>query len=308
MTNPVEPQKESNVAKAVENEALREKLISNKHELPQLDEMLVVVPFKMWLFIASVAFFLVLCIVWLFYGFVFVRIEGKGVLINESGFFTISSYTNGFVSKILVDNGSLVEKNQILCELKTEPKASQDLISITSPYSAHVLAIYVQEEDYVRTGSPLFSLEHHNEKEDKKQIFGYLPIIKGKQVSVNQPVQIELLSINPQEYGYLIGKIIKVSEFPVSSKQLQKLFNNTKLVNYLTEQNATPPQPVMQIVIEIEQNKDGTYKWSSHKNPPIPITSGMVCNFRIIAEKIRPIYYLIPLEQWKESIWQDKNS
>jgi hypothetical protein len=59
---------------------------------------------------------------------------------------------------------------------------------------------------------------------------------------------------------------------------------------------------VIQAIIEPEYDPMDPKRilWSSGKIPPIKVSSGMVGDLEATVEKIRPIYYLLPIPSLKE--------
>lgn len=126
--------------------------------------------------------------------------------------------------------------------------------------------------------------------------YAYFPVEQGKSIKPGSIAYIALSTLDPQEYGYLIGRAVEISNFPVSDENLERLFHNKELVEYLAPGNL----PVVQAIFELELDPTTQYyKWTSTKHPPSPITSGTVGTAHITLHRIRPIYYMLPLESLK---------
>lgn len=180
---------------------------------------------------------------------------------------------------------------------------------VYSPYDGNVLGILVNKGDVVTKGAPLVWMEHNSDASDKEishLIYGFVPIEEGKRIHLGTLVDVELSNVNIQEYGALIGKVIEVSPFAVSPDTVTKTIHNSGLAVYLTGgEKAT-----VMIVIEPEVNPNtySGYSWTSGDGPPIKISTGTVTTIRAIVERIRPLYYLLPIWRLKylNSSYQDE--
>lgn len=171
---------------------------------------------------------------------------------------------------------------------------------VYSPYDGNVLGILVNKGDVVTKGTPLVWMEHNSgipQRDIAHLIYGFIPIEEGKRIHIGTLVDVELSNVNTQEYGALIGRVTEVSPFAVSPDTVTKTIHNSGLAGYLTGgEKAT-----VMIVIEPEVNPNtySGYSWTSGEGPPIKVTTGTVCIIKAIVERIRPLYYLLPIWRLK---------
>lgn len=167
---------------------------------------------------------------------------------------------------------------------------------VYSPYNGNVLGLLVNKGDVVTKGTPLVWMEHNDGQESKETthlIYGFVPIEEGKRIQIGTIADIELSNVNTQEYGALIGRVTEVSPFAVSPDTVTKTIHNAGLAAYLTgNEKAT-----VMIIIEpeVDPNTYSGYKWTSGEGPPIKVSTGTVSTVKAIVERIRPLYYLIPI-------------
>lgn len=171
-------------------------------------------------------------------------------------------------------------------------------MKVYSPFPGRVLDWLVNLGDLVTPGTPLVWMEHLTANEPISYIIlGYLPIEKGKRVQIGDRVEIELTTVNTEEYGYMIGKISSVSQYAVSQKNISKVIQNEGLANYLTGGNNV----VIQVMVEIEKDPNSLsgYKWTSGLGPALQISTGTICKLRTIIERVRPLFYAFPVWHFK---------
>lgn len=178
----------------------------------------------------------------------------------------------------------------ILLELR------KPLYSIYSPTEGKILELRISQGDTVQPGTPVAWMEAASGEETPYVVSGYFPIEQGKRISVGNEVQIELSTVDFEEYGYLLGKVKEVSGFAVSKDSIEKAIHNKELVNYLT----SGAEAVVQVLIEIQRDPNTSeYKWSSGEAPTEKITTGTVGKLHAIIHRIRPIYYVLPLDAFQ---------
>ena len=195
-------------------------------------------------------------------------------------------------------SSEVFDKKWLLETLKGEHnlKELEDKLSeIYSPSAGKVLEVLIQPGDFVDKEKDLVWMEYPRLPGEKARFYAYFPVQMGNKVHQGMPVRIEPTIANPQEYGSIIGKVLKVSPFSVSEAEMFATLRNRQLVNYLT---AGAPA-VVEVIVEpkTDNSTPSTYAWTSKEGPPFPIPTGTVCSVKITVEEQPPISYLIPL--WK---------
>ena len=115
--------------------------------------------------------------------------------------------------------------------------------------------------------------------------------MEGKKILSGMEVQISPNSVNKEEYGYMMGRVISVSEFPASIKSMMNTLGSEVLVNQLSGTGAS-----LEVLIDLTpaiDTKSG-YEWSSKQGPPVEIHSGTLATVSIVLKKERPITSVIP--------------
>lgn len=177
-------------------------------------------------------------------------------------------------------------------------KVAIDLGKITSPQDGKVLEILVNPGDEVHIGKALVWMESLVDPDEKEYVvYGFFPVEMGKRINLGMFVDLEVSTVNFKKYGYLKGKVEEVSPFAVTKDNIRSKIQNSVLVDYLTDQSTA----VVQVLVKPEKNPElpDAYVWSSGKQPPIELSTGTVAKISATVEKVRPIYYLIPLPQLK---------
>jgi HlyD family secretion protein len=158
-----------------------------------------------------------------------------------------------------------------------------------SPYNGRVLEIAANVGDLISQGNRIVTLENI---EEPIEAVIYIPAGDGKKVRPGMRAQISPSTVKSEEYGFIIGKVDWVSDFPVTPEGLKKVLRNEQLVSDLTGQSA--PIEVEVKLLENAETESG-FEWSSSKGPPTKVFSGTVCSANVTVEKKRPISYVLPI-------------
>lgn len=162
---------------------------------------------------------------------------------------------------------------------------------VLSPRGGRVLEVKADPGNLINRGSSIASLQDAGDSQTGLEAVVYIPAKDGKYVQTGMDVQISPLSAPREEYGYLVGKTVYVSEFPATRQGMVRLLSNDQLVQTLSVEGA-PFAVYAQLT-----PKPGTeagYAWSSPKGEALKVNSGMICRVTITVESRRPIDLVIP--------------
>lgn len=164
---------------------------------------------------------------------------------------------------------------------------------ITSSYSGEVVEILTDIGVIVRQGSPLFKLKNQNQDQDDSKLRGvlYIPSQDGKKIKEGMQALVVPSTVQPQEFGFMKGKITYVSDFPITQKGMMMTVKNDQLVRGLLSQGA-----LFEVYVEFEKD-DAAYsgfKWTSAQGPKILINEGTSCMGKITVKSEPPIALVVP--------------
>jgi len=156
-------------------------------------------------------------------------------------------------------------------------------------FDGKVLEIAANIGDLMSPGNRILVLEAFSEPIDAVI---FIPAADGKKVRPGMRAQIAPSTVRTEEWGFIIGEVSSVSDFPASPEALKKILRNEQLVSDLTGRSA--PIEVVAKLLEDESTPSG-FKWSSSQGPPVKVFSGTVCQASVTVERKRPISYVLPI-------------
>ncbi len=262
----------------------------------QLDALLVVVTPRMWIALLCLIMLLGGLIGWSVFGSLPVTVHGRGIVMNQKGrLLTINTPVGGLMQNITVKPGQEVKAGQLMAEM-ADPERQMPLHRLTSPIDGKVLELLAGEGETLTPGSPVVWLEYSNAGHAPYRVYAYFPLAQGKRLAVGTAAYVAVSTIDTQEYGYLQGKVSEVSGFAIPQAGLEKQIYNKELVEYL----APGDEAVIEATIELDIDPHThDYRLTSGKSLPSPLTTGTVGTVQATIHRIRPLYYMLPLESLK---------
>ena len=176
-----------------------------------------------------------------------------------------------------------LERN--LHEIETQLQIAENVVS---PYNGEVLEVKVSPGATVSLGDPILSMQPDVQD---LQVLIFLPAAQAKDVHSGMDAKISPSSVKPEEFGFIRGRVVYVSDFPDTPAELMRNFQNEVLVRALTDNG-----PVTEVHVEMQKDP-GTasgYKWSSPKGPNLLLSSGTMCTAEVITRWQKPITLVFP--------------
>ncbi len=164
--------------------------------------------------------------------------------------------------------------------------------NIRSSYSGEVVEVLTDAGVIVGQGTPLFKLKNQNHVAgDKLRGVLYIPSQDGKKIKEGMEALVVPSTVQPQEYGFMKGKVTYVSDFPITKKGMMMTVKNDQLVQGLLAMGA-----LFEVYVEFEVDEEAYsgFKWTSAKGPQIAINEGTSCMGKITVKSEPPATMVVP--------------
>jgi hypothetical protein len=132
------------------------------------------------------------------------------------------------------------------------------------------------------------------------QVVAYVPATVAKTVQAGEPAEIILTALRVEDYGFIRGRVVSISEYPATDEDLMATLRNETLAHALAE-----GEPVHEVRVEMEQdpNTPSGLRWSTPRGAAFHITPGSLCKVNIITREERPLRLLIPFAKGSVGIY-----
>lgn len=164
--------------------------------------------------------------------------------------------------------------------------------NIRSSYSGEVVEVLTDAGVIVGQGTPLFKLKNQNHiAGDKLRGVLYIPSQDGKKIKEGMQALVVPSTVQPQEYGFMKGKVTYVSDFPITQKGMMMTVKNDQLVQGLLSRGA-----LFEVYVEFEKDEEAFsgFKWTSANGPQIAINEGTSCMGKITVKSEAPVTMVVP--------------
>ena len=294
----------------------------------QLDQLITVTDQKGWISLLAITIIIIGALLWSITGEIPVTVDGNGIILRRGGRHKIISIGSGLVTDLKIDLDDKVKEGDVLAiisqpelsfkieklanELKALKEAKKsgekylqevkylslevqetreiaELYSkIKSPEDGHIVSLMIDKGDFVQKEKVVAIIE--DPEKELESIF-FIPLESGKKIKPGMKVQIEPSIVKSEEFGFMIGEVFFVSEFPATRERMMEILENDQLVDNFSSGGA--PLEI-HVRLEEDESTESGFKWSSGKGPQLKISSGTLCSGTVVLKKFHPISLVIP--------------
>ena len=172
-----------------------------------------------------------------------------------------------------------------LHEIENQLEIAQNVVS---PYGGEVLEVKVSPGATDALGDPILSIQP--DVQDLQALL-YLPASQAKDVHPGMEVKLSPSNVKPEEFGFVRGRVVYISDFPDTPAELMRNFENEVLVRALTNEG-----PVTELRVEMlkDAKTPSGYQWSSSKGPNLRLSGGTMCTAEVITRWQKPVTLVFP--------------
>jgi HlyD family secretion protein len=189
----------------------------------------------------------------------------------------------------------LIASEKAIHEAEREIRRLQNDMALQSrvytSYGGRVLELTADEGAVVPTGGPLMRISLTDQEVRTLRAVIYVGGVDAKRVEPDMVTQISPSAVRPEEYGYILGTVERVSEFPATLEGMRRALKNEQLVGQISSLGT-----VFEVHVTLAQDSATTsgFAWTSGGGPDVTILDGTPAVGRIIVETRRPVQIVIP--------------
>jgi len=202
-------------------------------------------------------------------------------------------YENGAVAKAELNNA---ERQLSISELSYKSK-QQNFNQVPQSQLIEAETNLASLEQLLKETISLSIMDlEHNIGEEKEQTNAleaivYVPVQQGKKIRPGMEVNISPTTVKKEEYGFMLGNVVSVSQYPASAQGMMLTLGNNDLVRQLSGEGA----PIeVKVKLVMDSSTQSGYKWSTPNGAPLTIDDGTFCLGEVKVEEKRPVSMVIP--------------
>ena len=188
--------------------------------------------------------------------------------------------------RLLSQQGAIDTAEEKMQSLRDELERNSYIVS---HHDGTIIEVATHKGNFITNGALVAIVENQDMELDAVI---YFSLLEGKKILKGMTVHIVPTVIKKEEHGFIYGKVISVSNFPITPQGLTKRLPNDVLVKMLLEGNFL--YEVCVDLVEDEKTPSG-YKWSSRRGPRVQLQTGTMCYGEIVVRKQSPISLVLPL-------------
>jgi multidrug efflux pump subunit AcrA (membrane-fusion protein) len=273
---------------AEKKEIFRQAALERLSSPEELDQLMQVTTPKGWLALLGLASLIVVALIWGVFGNIPTKVAGQGIVLNAGGVSQVSALTTGRVQGIYVSAGDVIPKGKTIARVFSDDGERERVVS---PQTGRVLEIRATAGSVINVGSPIISLGPPDQGTASLEAVVYVPAAEGKKIRPNMLVELTPSTVKRAEVGFISGRVVSVSQFPVTREGMLRTLGSETLAQKLGAGDAVIE---IRVLLQGDPNSSSGYRWSS-KDPNIIIENGTLSTVQIVTQQRRPISLVIPL-------------
>ncbi len=249
----------------------------------QLDQLLQVANPKAWVSVLALVLLVMIGLIWSVFGTISTSVSTAGFLLPAAGITQMTAPANGIIRHLYVTPGVKVRAGQVIVRMKT---GGGRMISVTSPTADQVIDVRCTRGAYVAAGDILATEQPVNGKVVARFL---VPLGEAAQIHLGMQAQISPDNVNSVTYGYLIGRVTAISQYPTTTAGLMAQVGNPTLVHMFLSSG-----PVIEVDVALltDSHSGSGYRWSSSVGPPTKLSAGTLAQVKFVVNRIHPIQFL----------------
>jgi hypothetical protein len=265
----------------------RANAIKNFNSLEEVSSSIKIIKPSAWLWMAIFLLMLTSAGIWVFCGRIEFTTDSEGIILPEHELkrseFLFITHVKEHQEKIAVLKQLVINKEKML---KKGYITLVDYEQTKSDYEAAEKDLtHVSSESYLSSLHPLYSTTSSLFHSEELTALVFIDPSQGKNVMAGMEAYILPSGLSAYEYGYIKGKVISVSEYPVSKEIVFSYFGNANLVDEFFKNGAPYMAKIM--LLKNSQIPSG-FAWTTKHGPNFNMYAGSMATVKIIYQQCSP--------------------
>ena len=249
----------------------------------QLDQLIRVTTPRGWLALAGLAILLAPLFAWGLAGSLETRLAAQGVLLPVGGLCLVSAPQEGQVSQIRTRLGEQIEPGQVTMALQSAGTDSPQ--EVVSRCAGKVVDLPVQLGQPVQYGQKLLTVEPASQA---LEAVVYAPLEQARSLAPGMSARVSPAGMPGEVYGYLLGEVYRVSQYPIDSQTLGHSLGSQSLAQTFLQGGA-----LVEVRVRLA-DQAGSYHWSLPNARGQELNSGALCRASILLDRRAPVELIFP--------------
>ena len=232
---------------------------------------------------------------WCFFGTMTDKEYVQGVVFPTEGTDGVWLPNDGVVKEVFIHKGDVIEEGQTLALVSVGGAYS----IVSAPFGGVVLS-YIPENESFNAFEDIVNLLSSTENNTVTNVTAFVNFKSMRFIAPGQTAQITPANETRERVGYVRGKVVSVSAYPVTKREAVIKLQNQSLADEIFPDDAS----VFEVEIEMQTSTDGSdgLDWSFKSKNGVDMSVGTFCNIEVITKSRNIFHYML------ENVSDAKNS
>jgi HlyD family secretion protein len=173
--------------------------------------------------------------------------------------------------------------------LDEQKATATEITKVVSAVRGRVVEVKVNAGDRVRPGDVVAVVEPPSATLEPVV---FVESVTGKRIKPGMEVEVVPSTVKREEYGFMLGRVRFVGDYPVTPEAVGAIVANSSLVQELLGGSA---KLEMRASLVPDAKTPSGFRWSSSTGPPFKVDTGTRVIVSTVVERRPPIGYVLPL-------------
>jgi pyruvate/2-oxoglutarate dehydrogenase complex dihydrolipoamide acyltransferase (E2) component len=240
----------------------RFKALAQLREPDELDAPVVLASPRGWLVIASLTLVTAAAVGWALFGRLPQTVSATGLITRPEGTVQVQSLYTGMVDAVHAGIGGYVRAGQELADIRDAGGASHEIVS---PFAGQVTSVGVAVGQVISTGSAVATVERSAVGGSQLVALLLVPSSQAAQIVPGEGVGLSVASAPSAAFGLLRGRVVSVSQFPLTSAEVNAVLGGTTTA---AMSGAGVAPRLVTVSLQKDSRTASGYAWTTAAGPP----------------------------------------
>lgn len=248
----------------------RFKALAKLREPDELDTPTALTSKRGWVTLFSLTAVVAVAVTWAVFGRLPQTVSAGGLITPPDGATQVQSQYAGIVSEVHANDGGQVQAGQDLAVVRDAQGASHGIVSF---FAGQVISVEVAQGQVIQLGSTVATLERSSAGGSKLVAMLFVPSSQSAGIAPGQSVLLSVASAPAAAFGLLRGRVLSVSQFPLTAPEISALLGGSVPAGTLTGFGGN-------LLVTVSLPRDSRtvsgYSWTTRTGPPqalLPLVS-----------------------------------
>lgn len=175
-------------------------------------------------------------------------------------------------------------------DLATLETRYEETTEVRTRYAGRVVEVMGDAGQMISAGTALLTIELTSEPLEAVM---FVPG-QGRRIEPAMRVRISPEGVSWERWGFLEGKVVRVSDVPLNRAGMMRVLQDETLVEAFTARGGA-----YKVDVALARDSAGALSWTTGRQPTTPVGSGMMVTGQVVVDQLPPVALIMPaIRRW----------